>query len=111
MINRLPLAFSALEDLVDGWVLPTEKARMHKRYESPYEELQNFYDRAVPELPRILEYLKNIKPKDLSDPDRCLLGLTLMLAEVSIAVEKVKGVRSDSTYPGERLDFVHERSR
>lgn len=106
----LPPAFGSLNELVQEWVLPTEKARMHKRYESAYEDLQAFYNRVVPLLPQILDYLKDIKPREMSESDRALLGLTLTLAEVSIAVEKIKGVRSDTTYAGERLEFVHETS-
>lgn len=111
MSARLPSDFSSLEDLVEGWVLPTERARMQRRYDSPFAELKYFYDRVVPKLPQMLEYLKVLRPSDLSEADNALLGLTLMLAEVSIAVEKVKDVRNNSTYPGERLEFVHELSR
>ena len=108
MSISLPDGFTSLQDLVDEWVLPTERARMEKRFGSSMDELKAFYDRMVPQLPGILSHLSKIKPNEMSPNDKLLLDLTLSLADVSIAVEKVKAPRSPSTYEGERLEFLHE---
>ena len=110
MSNALPPAFEALEDLVDEWILPTEKARMRKRFGSNFDELKAYYDRLVPVLPDILAYLASVKPKEMSQADRSLLGLTLSLAEVSIAVEKVHATRNPAAYEAERLELVQEQA-
>lgn len=110
MIISLPTPFCALEDLTQQWVLPSEQARMAKRFASTYEELCAFYDRVTPLLPAILDYLSKVKPAEIVPADGALLSLTFSLAEVSIAVEKVKAVRSEAVYPAERLEFLHERS-
>jgi hypothetical protein len=111
MITLLPAQFSSLEDLVDEWVLPTEEARMRKRFGSSIKELNTFYGRMVEALPAIMAYLHDIEPKAMTPEDRTLLGLTLSLADVSVAVEKVKAPRSPAAFPGERLHFVHEGTR
>lgn len=108
MTTLLPPAFSSLQDLVDEWALPTQKARMHKRYDSSFEEIVAFYNRMMLSLPAVLEYLNTIAPEDMSPSDELLLKLTLSMGEVSIAVEKVKGVRNPATWPGEKMEFVHE---
>ena len=81
---------------------------MQKRYDSTYEEIQAFYNRMMPVLPSILEYLNTIAPENMSASDELLLKLTLSMGEVAIAVEKVKGVRNPATWPGEKMEFVHE---
>lgn len=108
MSTVLPSAFSSLQDLVGEWVLPTQRARMQKRYDSSYEEVQAFYNRMMPVLPSVLEYLGEIAPEDMSASDEMLLKLTLSMGEVSIAVEKVKGIRNPASWPGEKMEFVHE---
>jgi hypothetical protein len=109
MTTVLPPAFSSLQDLVDEWALPTQRARMQKRYDSSYEEIQAFYNRMMSALPSVLKYLDKIAPDNMSASDELLLKLTLSMGEVSIAVEKVKGVRNPATWPGEKMEFVHEK--
>jgi len=47
--NRLPAAFTELEPFAD-WALPTERERYAKRLASTMDELQAFYDAALPRL-------------------------------------------------------------
>lgn len=108
MSNSLPSPFVSLRDLVDEWALPTERARMEKRFGSSFEKLQAFYDRIVAFLPAILEYLSRLDAKNMSPEDERLLSLTLSLADVSVAVERVKAPRSPAVYEAERLELVHE---
>ncbi len=104
---QLPSAFNSLQDLVSDWVLPTEQARMFKRHACNFEEITFFYERMMPLLPEILEYLNNVDPGDLSPSDELLLNLTLFMADASMSVEKVKAIRSDSTFRAERLEFIN----
>lgn len=108
MSDSLPSPFISLEDLVGEWALPTERARMEKRFGTSFEDLKTFYDRIAVRLPAILEYLSKLDPKGMSPEDRRLLDLTLSLADVSVAVERVKAPRSPAVYEAERLELVHE---
>lgn len=108
MSNSLPSRFKSLEDLTGEWALPTERARMEKRFGTSFEDLKIFYDRIVALLPEILEYLSTLDTKTMSPEDKTLLNLTLSLADVSVAVERVKAPRSPAVYEAERLELVHE---
>ena len=108
MSNSLPASFRSLQNLVSEWALPTERARMEKRFGTSFDQLTAFYDRIVPVLPQILEYLSKLDTKTLSSEDQTLRDLTFTLADVSVAVERVKAPRSPWVYKAERLELVHE---
>lgn len=85
---RLPESFSGLEILVDEWVLPSTTERTRKRHASSMDQIVAYYGAVKPRLQEILEHLSAV-PYDDTMPDdaRRLLGLALMLAEVTTAVE------------------------
>lgn len=92
--NALPEQFVDLEPLVDAWALETERERNYKRLTSTMEDIRAFYDALVPRAQAVLEYLKDYPCSDapgnieaVPDPQRRLLNLMLMLAEVAPAVE------------------------
>jgi hypothetical protein len=109
MSQVLPPAFMMLADLVPDWAIDSESGRMRRRFETPFPVLNEFYARMMPQIEPALSYLATKPMIGLSDADRNLLLLTLSLAEVSIAVEKVKSTRNADTYDVARLEFVHEQ--
>ena len=84
-----PEPFKDLEILSD-WCLSSSAARMVKRSQTEFLEIQEFYDTLLPRMPAIVAYLATLPPRDLSTPDQNLLSLTLSLAELGSAVEWYK---------------------
>ena len=92
--KALPEQFKDLEPLVEAWTLETERERNGKRLASTMEQIRAFYDALVPRAGAVLEYLTHYPCSDapggvdaLPDPQRRLVNLMLMLAEVAPAVE------------------------
>lgn len=92
--KALPEQFTDLEPLVEAWTPETERERNDKRLASTMEQIRAFYDALVPRAQAVLEYLKDYPCSDaaggagaLPDPQRRLVNLMLMLAEVAPAVE------------------------
>lgn len=108
MPHALPRPFRDLESLTDEWLMKSESERMNKRFSSSFDELRAFYDRLAPRLEEILKYLHQRELVSLNEEDRNLLDLTLSLADVSIAVDKVGAVRNPDTYDPYRFEFLHE---
>jgi hypothetical protein len=82
----LPSAFAELETFAD-WALPSEKDRYAKRVASSMDELQAFYDAALPRLEDSTDYLESVSIDGISDEDRNLLWLFSSLVTVSFPVE------------------------
>jgi hypothetical protein len=82
----LPPDFADLEPFAD-WALPSERNRYAKRLDSTMEELQAFYDAALPRLEDSTEYLKTVELDGISDEDQNLLWLFASLVTVSFPVE------------------------
>ncbi len=84
----LPEGFADLEALVDEWALPSMTARTRKRHASSMDQITAYYDAVKPRLTDILDHLSEV-PYDgaLPDDEHRLLGLALMLGEVTTAVE------------------------
>lgn len=80
-----------LSDNMREWIISDSKLRLLKRINSSKNQLRSFYDNVQPKLAMILEHLSKCPIDALEDSDRDLLFLTLMLAEVSIAIEKYDG--------------------
>jgi hypothetical protein len=102
----LPAEFSALEPYSE-WVLATEPERYAKRLASSMDEMQAFYDAALPLLEKANDYLDKFDVKDLPEPERNLLLLMFSLVMVSFPVEVWKQPRvpdSGAAY----LDLVIE---
>jgi hypothetical protein len=85
-VNRLPPEFHDLEPFAD-WALPSEAERYAKRLASNMDELQAFYDTAMPRLEDAAAYLEVLPLDDLPAEALNLLKLTYSLINVSFPVE------------------------
>ena len=86
MPNVLPAAFADLEPFAH-WAIPTEPARYEKRLASTMDELQAFYDAAMPRLEQATEYLRSVALDGISEEDKHLLWLFCSLVSASFPVE------------------------
>jgi hypothetical protein len=82
----LPAEFADLEPFAD-WAMPTEGARYDKRLASSMDELQAFYDAALPRLEAGTDYLKGVPLDGIADDDQRLLWLFCALVTVSFPIE------------------------
>jgi hypothetical protein len=83
---NLPTAFADLEPFSD-WCLPTEAERYRKRLDSTMDELQAFYDAALPRLEAAMSHLDELPFDDLPEDATRLLWLCYSLINVSFPVE------------------------
>lgn len=86
MPSSLPPEFADLEPFAD-WALRGEKARYAKRLSSTMDELQTFYDAALPRLDDALAYLEQFELDSMPDDAKHLLWLYCALVTVSFPVE------------------------
>lgn len=84
--NQLPGAFAELEPFAD-WALSTESERYAKRLSSSMDELQAFYDAALPRLEDAAMYLKELPLESLPEDATRLLHLCYSLINASFPVE------------------------
>lgn len=90
-MTDLPPGFEDLTPLVEGgWVLPTETLRYARRRASNPEELKAVYDLLAPRMEAVLAHVNGYSLDALPAPEEALFQLALMMAEVSIAVEKYR---------------------
>jgi hypothetical protein len=82
----LPADFAELEPFA-GWALPTERERYAKRLASSMDELQAFYDAALPRLDDAMAYLDQYSMDALPDDATRLLWVFAALVTVSFPVE------------------------
>ena len=82
----LPAGFEDLAPYTD-WVLQGERARYAKRIESTMDELQAFYDAAMPRMEEACQYLEQYPVDELPDEGVNLLWLYCSLVTVSFPVE------------------------
>ena len=89
--SKLPSQFGDLEDIVEGWSLPTEFARHRRRLASSSQELIEVYNRIAPRLGAILDHVDQF-PLDGMPEDSCrLFYLAMSLAEIAPHVELYGG--------------------
>jgi hypothetical protein len=86
MPNQLPPEFSDLEPYAD-WALGSEAERYAKRLASTMEELQEFYDVALPRLEAAAAYLEVLPLNALPEDAGRLLLLCYSLINISFPVE------------------------
>ncbi len=86
----LPEDFADLEPLAH-WAEPTERGRCARRRAASPDELLHFYNTVKPRLQAALEYLDGFELGRMPAAEQRLLDLTLMMAEVTFAVEKYRG--------------------
>ncbi|MBV9411346.1 MAG: hypothetical protein JO148_07105 [Acidimicrobiia bacterium] len=83
----LPSEYVDLEPFA-AWAIPTERARYDKRLASTMDELQAFYDAALPKLDGAMSYLAQFDDLDAMPEDaKRLLWLFCSLVTVSFPVE------------------------
>jgi hypothetical protein len=83
---QLPPEFADLQPYAD-WALQGERARYQKRLASSMDELQAFYDAAMPRLEAACEYLDGFAYDALPEDARNLLWLFSSLVNVSFPIE------------------------
>ena len=81
-----PAGFEDLAPFSD-WVLQGERARYAKRVESSMDELQTFYDVAMPRMEAACQYLEQYAVDDLPEEGVNLLWLYCSLVTVSFPIE------------------------
>jgi hypothetical protein len=86
MASALPVEFADLERFAD-WALATEQERYAKRLASSMDDLQVFYDAALPRLEDAASYLERLPLDALPDDAKNLLRLCYSLINVSFPVE------------------------
>ena len=102
---KLPAQFSDLERFSE-WILPTEHERYTKRIDTPFDDLQEFYDAAFPRLEEALTYCDQYQLGDLPDDVRNLMHLLQSLVTVSFSVEAWGQGRVPDTGSSEILCLV-----
>jgi hypothetical protein len=86
MPSALPREFAELEPFA-AWALPTEGERYAKRLASTMDELQAFYDAALPRLEDAAVYLERLPLDALPEDATHLLHLCYSLINASFPVE------------------------
>ena len=87
--SLLPEAFEDLIPWLD-WALEPERARTAKKVASSMEEINAFYDAAMPRLEEILAHLEGFAGDAMPASAHRLYLLTLSLVEVANLVEIYK---------------------
>jgi hypothetical protein len=88
MTSLLPADFADLDSFVTVWAIAGSNARKSRRIASTPAERMSFYDVAMPRLPSALAYLDRFDVDSLDVPQQNLMNMMLMLAHISLAVEK-----------------------
>lgn len=86
MANILPTEFADLEPYAD-WAIPTERARFAKRLSSNMDQMQAFYDAALPRLEAAMSYLEGVEISAMPEEAKRLLWLYCALITISFPVE------------------------
>jgi hypothetical protein len=85
-VSTLPADFVDLEPFAE-WAIPTERARYARRLSSTMDELQAFYDAALPRMDAAAAYVEQFDINALPDAAKRLLWLYCSLVTVSFPVE------------------------
>ena len=102
----LPSEFADLEPYSD-WSLATERERYQKRLSSSMDQMQAFYDQALPRLDHAMSYLDQFALPDLPEDARRLLWLCYSLVNISFPVEVWRQPRVPDSGAAS-LDLVRE---
>lgn len=92
MPGQLPEAFKSLEPHMAAWGLPNTTARVHKRINTPYADIERFYHDMAPQMPAVMAYLDGFPPKESELPEdtRNLVYLAKAFTEAAMSVELLK---------------------
>ena len=85
-MSTFPPEFSDLEPYAD-WALRTEGERYAKRLASSMDELQTFYDAALPRLDEAIAHIDRHELASLPEDAERLLWLCYSLVNVSFPIE------------------------
>src|ERR1700750_333668 len=85
-MSALPPAFADLEPFT-AWALPTEQERFAKRLASSMDELQAFYDAALPRLDAAVEFRDQFELSAVPEDASHLIWIYYSLMTVSFPVE------------------------
>jgi hypothetical protein len=94
--SLLPPGFADLEPFAE-WALATEADRYQRRLTSTMDELQTFYDAAMPRLEDAAAYLELLPLHDLPDDSVRLLRICYSVINVSFAIEAWRQPRVPDT--------------
>ena len=86
-LSILPLEFSDLEHFAAKWCLATERERYAERLQSSMEEMQAFYDAAMPRGEGAIAYCDQFSLDEMPDQVVNLMNLLYSLIAVSFSVE------------------------
>lgn len=107
-LGPLPSAFEALERFVERWALTGRTERVRRRIESQPGEREEFYESAREFLVPALRYLDTRPLDELTEPDKRLLNLCLVLAHVALATEQQRD--AEPSHARVQARFVIERT-
>jgi hypothetical protein len=85
--SRLPDRFADLEEFVDDWALPTEKARFEKRLSTPLAQVRRFNDTIHPHMHDVIGYLNQFPLDQMPAEASTLLDLARSYMETSHPVD------------------------
>lgn len=104
--QTLPEPFADLEDLVAEWALASERDRYQKLHRSDIDAVRTFYDRMLPRMTAVLEYLDRYTELDMPADARALYHLALTFAETAHPIDlKWKDVDFESAYAWDAMEF------
>jgi hypothetical protein len=103
----LPAEFADLEPYAPRWSLATERERWDQRLASTMDELQAFYDAAIPRIPDAMAYCDKFPLDDMPDDAVALLRLVYSFVIVSFPVELWRQPYPPDTR-GTRFDRISE---
>jgi hypothetical protein len=83
----LPSEFSQLEPFAERWCLATEGERWAERMSSTIDEMQEFYDAIIPQVPDAIAYCDKFPLTDMPEDALDLLRLIYSFVIVSFPVE------------------------
>jgi hypothetical protein len=103
----LPEEFADLEPFAPKWCLETEAERYEVRLESSMDELQTFYDTALPRGEEAKAYLDKFDLYDMPEKELNLLRLMFALIVIVFPVEAFRQAKvpdTGSTYLTKTID-------
>lgn len=86
----LPEEFADLEPFAATWSLPSLNDRHARRMSGTMQEMQEFYDVAVPRTPAAVDYLDRLSVDDLPEDATRLFWLLCSLSLISLSIDVFK---------------------
>jgi hypothetical protein len=104
---ELPEQFADLQRFATKWCHETEAERYEVRLASSMDELQDFYDTALPRAQAAMDHLDGFDLYDLPDKELNLLRLMFALIVITFPVEAFRQTKvpdTGSTYLAKTID-------